>query len=161
MRRRAFSLIELITNLVVIGVVAAIALPRYGTALSNYRVSAAARRVASDLVYAQSLAKASSSTYSITFSAGSNSYQLFGGSTISNQLVGGIAAQSAPTSYAVALNSDPYVATIASVSLANATSSISFNGCGLPSTGGTVVLQCGDAQKTLTIDSTTGAVSVQ
>ena len=157
MRYRAFSLIEVLTTLVLIGIIAAIALPRYSSALCNYRVSAAARRLAADLHYAHILARASSSTCTISFNTGSNSYQFSAGN-------GPVQPGSVPTtltSYSVSLQSDPYCVTMASVSLSNATSSISFNGYGLPSTGGTIILQCGTAQKTITIDSTSGAIGVQ
>jgi prepilin-type N-terminal cleavage/methylation domain-containing protein len=162
---RAFSLIEVVTVMLLMGIVAAIALPRYSAALCNYRVSAAARQLSADLVYAQTLARSSSSTYTVTLNPTNNSYQLSGGAIASQSGGSGpmqlVALANTPTSYVVSLQSNPYLATIAAVSFSDATTSISFNGYGIPSTGGAVVIQCGAAQKTLTIDTATGAVSTQ
>jgi prepilin-type N-terminal cleavage/methylation domain-containing protein len=146
-----FSLPELVTVILLIGISAAIVMPRYSAALCNYRVSAAARRLVADLAYAQSVAKSSSSTCTITFNPNANSYQLSGTAVYG--------ASNATSS--VSLQADPFQATFASISLANASPTLTFNGYGIPSTGGTIVIQSGTAQKTLTIDPDTGAAIIQ
>ena len=53
MIRRAHTMIELVIVLIVLGIVAAIAIPMHLDSLSRFRVQAAARRVAADLEFAR------------------------------------------------------------------------------------------------------------
>src|SRR5204863_23675 len=57
--RRAFSLIEITLVLMVMGVLAALAVPRYASALARYRADAAARRIVADLDLARTTARSS------------------------------------------------------------------------------------------------------
>jgi prepilin-type N-terminal cleavage/methylation domain-containing protein len=159
-KHRGFSLAEFVLVVALIGIASAIALPRYGSALSNYRVAAGARRLASDLAYAQSLAKAASTTQSVNIGPGGSGYQLVG-----------VADPDHPGSaYNVYLAADPYQTTINAISLSSSGGSVSpsgngyvtlsFNGYGIPSAGGTMTLRSGGAQKTITIDSSTCAVTI-
>jgi|GEM_PF-2475589 len=58
--RAAFSLIELVIVLVIVAMLAAIAVPRYGQSQARYRADAAAARVATDLQRARDTARATS-----------------------------------------------------------------------------------------------------
>ncbi|MEQ8770661.1 MAG: prepilin-type N-terminal cleavage/methylation domain-containing protein [Phycisphaerales bacterium] len=58
MKHRAFSLIELVIVVALIGIIAAIAAPRYGQAATRYRVKLAAGRVAEELRFASEQARA-------------------------------------------------------------------------------------------------------
>jgi len=58
LNRPAFSLIELVIVVALIGIVAAIAAPRYGQAATRYRVKLAAERVAEELRFASEQARA-------------------------------------------------------------------------------------------------------
>jgi prepilin-type N-terminal cleavage/methylation domain-containing protein len=46
---KGFSLLELVMVVAIVGIVSAIAVPRYSTAACNYRAEVAARRVAKDI----------------------------------------------------------------------------------------------------------------
>ncbi|MFN7613934.1 MAG: Tfp pilus assembly protein FimT/FimU, partial [Phycisphaerae bacterium] len=48
-RHRAFSMIELVIVLVIVGVTAAIAVPRYVNSVQRTKVDGAARRIAADI----------------------------------------------------------------------------------------------------------------
>ena len=62
--RSGFTLIELVMVLAIIGLITAIAAPRYAASLARYRAESAARRVAADLALARREAAASSSSRS-------------------------------------------------------------------------------------------------
>ena len=65
--RRAFSLIELVMVLMIVGIVAAIALPRYFNAIARYRMQAAALRVVADLQLARASARTQGEARTVTF----------------------------------------------------------------------------------------------
>src|SRR5215207_6584180 len=79
---RGFTMIELLLVCVTIAIVAAMAVPRYGRALSNYRVRCAAQRVAIDLAAAASGAVASSSSRTVSFHPPTNSYRVGAGAAV-------------------------------------------------------------------------------
>lgn len=147
---RAFSLVELVTMLAVLGVLAAIAVPRYGNSLARYRASAAAGRIAADVNLARTRARTSSLGQSIVFSTASNAYTLPG--------VAGLRGQ--PSPYAVALSAEPYAATLVSAAFGAATT-LAFDRYGQPTSGGTVVVRSGGVTKTVVVDPNTGQAAVQ
>src|SRR5438034_11623152 len=99
-RRGAFSLIELVLVIVIATILAAVAMPRYASALTHWRVDAAAHRVAADLALARNVARTASSTQIISFS------------TTSYQLVGYASIDGPASSYTVNLAAEPYGASI-------------------------------------------------
>src|SRR6056297_2096158 len=66
-KRRGLSLLELTVVLLLLGIVAAVAQPKFSETLSRYRVEAAAARLQSDLVYAQTLARVRSRATTVRF----------------------------------------------------------------------------------------------
>ncbi|QEG43474.1 pilus assembly FimT family protein [Roseimaritima ulvae] len=66
-RRTAFSLIELTVVILILGIVAAVAQPRYAAALAAFRLDSAAQRVAQDLQWASTRARVSSKPVLIRF----------------------------------------------------------------------------------------------
>src|SRR3954469_1258777 len=103
--RRAFTMVELVMAMAIMAILAAIAIPRYASAISSYRARAAAQRIVHDLAQVQSLARTTSSSQTIVFST--TGYQ------ISNLRD----LDTASTTYAVQLSAEPYKAAIASVNL--------------------------------------------
>jgi type II secretion system protein H len=150
-RQGGVSLLELMLVLAIIAIFAAMAVPRYGRASARYRLDLAARRLAADLRLAQTHAKITSSSHTVTFSAGSEQYQLLNVPALDG----------APGTYTVLLSAEPYRTDLASVNLINGASQITFSGWGLPDTGGTVVLSAGGQQKTIAVAADTGQVSIQ
>ena len=143
--------------LAIVGVIAAMAAPRYTDALSRYRMDLAARRIADDLSLAQSRARSSSSSRTITFSVDTNSYQL----PLERDL------NLASSSYSVRLADDPYCVTLTKVNVGInggpnvKTLSITFNGYGVPSTAATIAINCGSYQRKVLIDGDSGTTSIQ
>jgi prepilin-type N-terminal cleavage/methylation domain-containing protein len=147
---RAFSLIELVTALAIASIVMAIAAPRFANSLSRNHAQNAAQRIVADLALAQRLARTTSLGQTVVFTVASNSYSLSG--------VTGLAGPS--SSYTVLLSNDPYESTLASA-VFGATSSITYDRFGQPSSGGTIIVQCGAWQKTITVDPNSGLASFQ
>ena len=152
--RRAFSLLELTLVLMVMGVLAALAVPRYANALARYRADAAARRVVADLDLARTTARSSGTSYTVVFNAASKSYQVLN-----------IADPDHPNAtYTVSLSEDPYNAKLSSASFGGGVSTsaqVTFDGFGSPDNDGTITLQSGVFQRIITLTAATGKATVQ
>ena len=144
-----YTLIEIVVVLAIVVVLWAVAAPRYGNSLCRYRAEQAARRIAADLLLARSQAKMTSKTRTLTFNTSGGTYSMD---------VQGLAASS--TQYSVNIAGDPYYASFASVSFNN-TSAVTFDQYGSCDNSGTIVVQCGGVQNTITVESTAGKVTVQ
>jgi prepilin-type N-terminal cleavage/methylation domain-containing protein len=152
--RHGFTLIELAAVVLIVGIMAAITIPRWATAVQQCCVNNAANRIAADLARAQGLAYATSTTQTVTFNAGSNQY------TIDK-----LADPNHPSLvYTVSLAASPYNASLVSLNLPGS-NPVTFNGyglpVGLPTSGGTIAVASGSLTHTVTIDATTGTAVIQ
>ena len=75
-RRHGLTMIELIVVVLLIGIITAVAAPRFADAVVRYRADAAAKRVAADLEFARRIAKTSGKSQTVTFSLIANGYSL-------------------------------------------------------------------------------------
>lgn len=154
---RGFSLIELVMVIAILATMSAIAVPRYANALTNYRVDSAARRIVADLAYAQSQARESSSSRTVSFDTASDSYRLNDVADIDRS----------SGAYVIDLRGEPYRATLVSAvfddssDVADLLDEVVFNGYGLPDSGGTIVVTVGTTSKTIVLDPDTGQAVVQ
>ncbi len=146
----AFTLAEITVVILIISLLGAVAMPRYALALARYRVAMLQQRIISDLTLAQAVAKTSSAGQSVSFSVASNNYQLTG--------YAGPLGGTAQSTYTVSLASDPYQATLISANF-NSTTQLTYDRFGQPASGGTIVVQVGAYQKTITVDPNTGKAS--
>jgi Tfp pilus assembly protein FimT len=152
----AFTLVELALVLCIIGVIAALAAPRYGSAIARQRADGAASRIASDLAYARALARMTSASVTVTFNPSQRSYTI---PTARNPLLG------TPAPYSVDVSASPYqgamlggAATAASSTMpstgsATGTFSLSFDGFGEPTAIGWVIVQSGEWSRKVSMDS--------
>jgi len=148
--RRAFSLIELIIVMVIVGAVSAIAIPRYANSYARYRVESAARRIAVDLAYARSEAEATSTQKTVVFNLAQHDYTIPG----VTPLKGGAGV------YTVELADEPYQCTITAAGFGGPAIA-QFDGYGVPLNGGSVSIMAGGLTKIVNLDADTGEATVQ
>jgi prepilin-type N-terminal cleavage/methylation domain-containing protein len=146
--RRAFTLIELTTVILIMAIMTAVAAPRYYAALANYRVNAAAGRIAADLRMVRQYARKASANQTVTFNAATDSYSAPNMPDMNNP----------NATYAVALNTADYRADISSA-IFGALPSMTFDMYGRPSASGTVVVRSGGLERTVQVDDA-GNVSI-
>ena len=136
--------------MVIMGIVAAIAAPRYAAAVARYRADLAARRIAADLASAQANAKSTSKSQSVVFSKAAGTYQMSGVREL----------DSTATIYLINLAADPYLVTIGTVNFGGS-AQVTFDAFGLPSSAGSITVQGGGITKSVIVDGVTGKASVQ
>jgi prepilin-type N-terminal cleavage/methylation domain-containing protein len=146
---RAFTLVELVLVVAIIGVLSAIAMPRYSASIHNFRAGSAARRLAADIAMAQAQARAGSTARTLSFDVANSRYG-----------ISGIKGLDGAASYTVLLRDPPYQCSISALALANAGNTIVFDGFGVPSTGGTISLAAGSMTRTVTVSAASGRVTV-
>lgn len=146
-RRCAFSVFELVIVIMVMGILGSVAIPTFFDSLLLHRIESAARRLKADLELARTQARLTSSNQTVTFA---NSVY-----TLSNTK----SLDRPHLTYAVNLKKEPFLLDSATANFSNATV-ITFDGYGTPSSGGTVVLNVKNYQCTVTLNGTTGDVTI-
>ena len=145
-----FSLLELVLVLTIIVVVAAIAIPRYSSWQFRYRAEAAAKRIEADLTLARKYAQASSASQFVIFDDAAETYHMPGVPDINT--VG--------SDYEVDLTLGPYHAAMVSADFGG-DNKVMFDGYGVPSSGGTVVVQSGSVTRTVKLYAGTAEIAVE
>jgi type II secretory pathway pseudopilin PulG len=133
--------------IMIIGVLAGAAIPTFFDSLLFHQVESAARRVKSDLELARQTARQTSSSQSITFSG--RTYSLSTKKHLDNP----------HDDYMVDLSAEPYHLERVTADFEGAPS-VSFDGYGAPTSGGTVVLECNSLKCIVTLDVVTGEVTI-
>jgi type II secretory pathway pseudopilin PulG len=149
-RLTAYTLLEVVLVLAIVVMLASMAIPRFAGAGVRYRADAAAVQLIADLSLAQRWARLTSSSQKVVFDVPSDTYEL-----------PNLQHPDHPDqNYLVALADEPYQAGIVSANFGGA-SEVTFDGYGVPSSGGTVVLRAGDEQRTIAVNADTGGVSMK
>jgi prepilin-type N-terminal cleavage/methylation domain-containing protein len=147
--RNAFSLLEMVVAFLVLGIVAAVAAPRFSSSLNLHRVTSAARRLQSDLTYARRCAIARSTIIRVDFDLASELYRM-----------PAVASPDTPSQpYTVRLRDYPYQTNIVSTPFAGG--ELRFNRFGVPEAGGIIRLECGGIERSIALDAATGRGVVQ
>ncbi len=148
--RQAFTLVELVLVMAILAVLGAIALPRFGRSVGRQRLAGAAARVAADVRWARSRAVLRSTSVGIVFPAAGQalSYQMVGSPDLDRGMpVGGTSTVSAP-------------GVVVSACDFGGSTSINFDGYGVPDSGGSITLRMGEFASTISVDAQTGAPTV-
>jgi prepilin-type N-terminal cleavage/methylation domain-containing protein len=147
--RTAFSLVELVVVLMIMGIMAAVAAPTFYRSLDQQRLESAARRVKQDLEQLRQTARTLSKTETLTATSGT-AYVL--SSDVQN-------VDHKTQSYAVDLAAAPYY--VSSISTSSGfPAQVSFDGYGTTTVSGNIVLQMGGYSRTVTLNPTTGQATV-
>ena len=144
-RQPAFTLIELVVVLFIVGLLAAVAVPRFAGSAVRQRVDAAARRVAADLNLARRHAYQASTSQTVSFDVSADSYKLAGMPDPDRPAV----------DYEVDLNDEPYQAELLSANFSG-NAKVIFDAYGMSDFGGVVVVAVGDRKRTVNVDPDTG-----
>ncbi len=147
---RAFSLIELASVVVIIAIISAVAIPRFGNSIALRRVEGAALRIAADLELARQHAMTASTDQEVRF---------LGGKNPGYTLVGLTHPDHPDQEYAVSQADDLNEAEGVSIDFGGDLVLI-FDMYGKPDSGGTVEIRVGDHYRTITLDAETGRASI-
>ena len=147
LRRRAFSLLEMVVVVAVASVTAAIAIPRMGNATARYRVDFAARKVVADLDRARANARLTGAAQSVTFNLATYRYVVTGGS-------------GASAGFTTDLSVDPYQCQVSGATFGGSAVA-TYDAYGLPTAGGTVSIRSGTQTRTVTLDAASGKAAWQ
>ncbi len=142
-------MLELLTVMTIMVLVAAVAAPRFTQSGLDYRLNSAARRVLADLGQAQAAARAASTPRTITFDEAGCSYSM-----AALRLLDGTA-----NGYAVSLASEPFRIEVMSVDFAG-TKNLTFDGFGQPASSGTITLTLRGLTRTITIAAGSGTLAI-
>ena len=137
---RGFTLVELLTTMLVLGILATAAVPSFVSSLMYHRVESAAVRLKRDLELARQTAVTRSTSCSLDFTT-ATAY------TISNLE----SLDHVGLPYSVDLAGPPHGVQVTSVDFSG-TNTVTFNGYGTPSSDGTVVLRAGTHQRQVELD---------
>jgi len=147
--REGFSLVELMLTLAIVSVLAVMAVPRYAQALRRYELDLAARRVAQDLKLARDQSRLTEQSQTVTFSADTGRY-----------ILAGMSDPDRPEqTYSVDLGDSPYGVKLVQADFCGSPA-VTFNGFGLPGSGGQVILSHSGSYRTVLLDGETGEASL-
>jgi prepilin-type N-terminal cleavage/methylation domain-containing protein len=149
-RHKGFSLMELSLVVALLALLTGIAAPRYSSSANNYRVNMAARKVAADLCRARADAWNRGVHRTVTFNTTTLQYTLTAVADMNN----GTLADTV-----VSLKTSPYNLTQLAANFGGGTSVI-FDGYGMPNNGGTVTVTSGTLSQTVTLNATTGNITI-
>ena len=147
-RRCAFTIIELVIVLLIMGILTAVAAPTFFDSLLFHRVESAARRVKADLELARTQARLTSASQSITFA--NSAY------TLSNTK----SLDKPNAIYSVDLKKAALFARQRDAQFFQHRDSHRSTAMALPRSGGTVVLVAKSHTCTVTLNGTTGDVTI-
>ena len=147
---RGFSLLELVLVLGIVAILAAIAIPRHGNAVSRYRADLAARRIVQDIELAQTRARAQGAAQSIRIRQGVDEIVIFNAAGLDPHI----------SEYCTEIWDSPYRANITQSNF-DGDNYLIFDGWGVSDSGGYAVLWVGSEKRTITVDPNTGKATIE
>jgi prepilin-type N-terminal cleavage/methylation domain-containing protein len=147
-RRPGFTMIEIVIVVLILGILSAVAAPRYLDTLAHYRTDATAKRIVADLQVAKRRAQHSSSSQTIVFHVDENRYEI---TTMKDM-------NHSQEVYEHRLGEGVSVAKLVSASFGGSNTLV-FDIYGKPSSAGTIVFNAGGRDQTVQVDSS-GQISI-
>ena len=147
--RGGFTMVDLVITMMITGILAAVAAPKFADTLQRFRAESAAQRIKTDLEFARQNAMSKSTTQIVQFTPATDSYTLSGMADLDRS----------SQTYSVDLAAAPYHAVLVSATLGS-DSDLQFDFYGQPDSGGTITVQSGSFQQTVTVDADTGKATV-
>ncbi len=152
---RAFSLFELVIVLVVLGLLAVVAAPRFASSMSRYEAETVARQFAADVRYAQQRARAESRAWRVVLAGDGSSWvveavpEVVSGGAVKGVPLGEESAESIGPSAGVSMPesalADRGVSVEIEGSLVKMSRALVFDAFGMPNDGAKFVFTRGDA----------------
>jgi len=153
--RSGFTLIEVVIVLLIVGTMAAIAMPRFARSLDRYRADASARRIVADFDQARSAARATSASVTVVFDVAAERYSIPELADLNGSSGG----------YVVELHGGSYRCRIVSAAFDTGFESndptVIFDGYGRPDSGGAVVIRVGEFVRMIAIDRDSAQATIQ
>ena len=151
--RPAFTLVELVITVLIIGILATVTIPRFGKSVTHFQLRSAAKQIIADLEYARQYAKKKGKSQAVVFTPAAETYELSGVADVNHS------AQP----YLVNLTKTPYPAELVAVSFGptGTDSTVNFDMRGNVDYGGSVVASVGSQQLTIVVNALTGKASIQ
>ena len=144
-----FTLIELVITILIMGILTAIATPKFVGSVKRCQAQAACARIKADLMLARQKAIAGSTTQSVQFTPGSPVYSL-----------PGLTDPDRPDQpYSVNLADSSYGAVVTSAAI-GAGATVQFDRYGQPNSGGVITVSAGSASGAVSIDAASGMASI-
>jgi len=134
----------------ILGLLAALAVPRLGATLANRRAEWAAKRIVADFALARTQARATSQPVTVSFDPAADAYRIV---NVPNPV-------RPAQEYVVNLSGEPYNVEIASADFGG-DGVVTFDEYGLPDSGGDVYLRAGDWLRRIVLDADSGLASVE
>lgn len=141
-RRTAFTLIELVIVVLIVGIMTSVGAPKYFSSLAYYRAEAAARRIANDLRLAREHAQKTSEPQTVDFDVTGDGYAI---PTMPD-------LDRPNATYAVRLGSSEYNVNLATA-VFGAGDTVQFDIYGRPNQTGSVTVQSGSQLRTVQVDN--------
>jgi type II secretory pathway pseudopilin PulG len=154
-RREGFTFIEMILIVTIVGIVGVTA-QAFFSGIEEYRLDGAARKIASDIRYAQERAVEGHDDYSIAFDTSRNLYALYTMSPSAALLKDPLTREN----FIVDLDDDGYAGVTMKTASFGGKVSLTFDKMGVPSSGGSLTIQSGNLSRAITVLAETGLVKI-
>jgi Tfp pilus assembly protein FimT len=162
MKNKAYTTIELLMVMVIIGFFASVVLPAFSGSYATLKIEGAYKQMMQDIRYAQQLAISRQVTHGVSFNPINDAYFVYR-QTTSNIVKDPATQKSLSVTYASGIFSG---IDLVSTTFVFPSNRLEFNSLGEPSSGGTITLNYGGTQgcggpsggitRTITVEANTG-----